>query len=213
MGIKSLLDGYSRFKNNEYQHQRELYLQLEKEGQKPRVLFIACCDSRCDPSIITDARPGELFMVRNVANLVPKYTPDGKHHGTSAAIEFAVRHLEVEHIIVMGHAQCGGVKLLLESAGKTKVEDDFLTSWMQTASEARDRIMSSCDRDMNMDAQLGLEHETVRLSLRNLMTYDWLSQRVNTGALQLHGWYFGIAKGELHRLDPSTGEFKLIEYE
>lgn len=213
MGISSLIEGYGRFKRNEYTLQRELYAQLEEQGQSPRVLFIACCDSRCDPSTITDARPGELFVVRNVANLVPTYTPDGKHHGTSAAIEFAVNYLNVDHIIVMGHAQCGGVKLLLESAGKTEVHDDFLTSWMETAVEARDRIMSVSDRDMEMDAQLALEHETVRLSLRNLMTFDWVRKRVESGALQLHGWYFGIANGELHRLDPFTGEFKPIEYE
>lgn len=212
MGIKSLLDGYSRFKKNEYKNQRELYLQLEKEGQKPRVLFIACCDSRCDPSIITDARPGELFMVRNVANLVPKYTPDGNKHGTSAAIEFAVRNLEVEHIIVMGHAQCGGVKFLLDSAGKA-VEDDFLTSWMETATEACDHIISIGNRDKKVDTQLALEYETVRLSLRNLMTFEWIRERVMADTLQLHGWYFGVAKGELYGLNPVTSEFKLIDYE
>ncbi len=213
MGIASLIEGYGRFKKNEYKHQRELYQQLEEDGQSPKILFIACCDSRCDPSIITDSCPGELFVVRNVANLVPKYTPDGKHHGTSAAIEFAVRQLKVDHIIVMGHAKCGGVKLLLETAGKTEVHDDFLTSWMESAVEARDRIISNTDRNMEMDAQLELEHETVRLSLRNLMTFDWIRKQVENGALQLHGWYFGIASGELKRLDPFTGEFKTLEYE
>ena len=212
MGIKSLLDGYGRFKKNEYKHQKELYLQLEKEGQSPKVLFISCCDSRCDPSIITDASPGELFMVRNVANLVPKYKVDGNKHGTSAAIEFAVRNLEVEHIIVMGHAQCGGVKFLLESAGKD-IEDDFLTSWMETATEACDHIISIGNQDKKVDLQLALEYETVRLSLRNLMTFDWIRERVIADTLQLHGWYFGVAKGELHRLDPVTSQFKLVEYE
>ncbi len=211
MGISSLLDGYARFKKVQYQEQRALYEKLEAEGQSPRTLFIACCDSRCDPSIITEASPGELFVVRNVANLVPPYSPDGNHHGTSAAIEFAVRHLKVEHIIVMGHAQCGGVKHLLASATAPEVKDDFLTSWMSIATEARDLVITNTGNNTEPDAQLALELEMVRLSLRNLMTFDWVKKRVDNGGLQLHGWYFGIASGELQRLDPLTNEFHPLD--
>ena len=211
MAIDSLLEGYAEFKQGRYLAQRELYEKLESEGQSPKALFIACCDSRCDPSIITEASPGELFVIRNVANLVPPYAPDDQHHGTSAAIEFAVRHLKVEHIIVMGHAQCGGVKHLWENGGQQDAADDFLTPWVNIGEDARQEVIAKRKNEPDLDPQLALEYEVVKLSLRNLLTFGWLKERVDAGELQLHGWYFGIASGQLRHLNPVTGDFSPLE--
>ncbi len=209
MRIQKLLDGYRRFHDSYYIQARSLYQELEEQGQAPKVLFLACCDSRVDPATITDASPGELFVVRNVANLVPPYSPDGQYHGTSAALEFAVRTLQVEHVVVMGHAQCGGAKALLEDTPQEPGQDDFIGKWMEIAREARSRIMR--DRTIpETDRLLALEHEIVRHSLRNLLSFDWIRSRVEAGRLQLHGWYFGIAEGRLYVLDPATDTFQTV---
>jgi carbonic anhydrase len=147
--------------------------------------------------MIFDAAPGEMFIVRNVANLVPPYAPDAAYHGTSAALEFAVRALRVEHIVVLGHAQCGGVKALLEGAPPTV--SDFVGQWMQIAEPARQRVMACADVH---DRQRACEHEVVRLSLDNLQTFWWVREAMEARRLRLHGCYFGIRSGVLEMLGP-----------
>ena len=165
---------------------------LADEGQAPRVLVIACADSRVDPGMIFDAAPGELFVVRNVANLVPPYHPDGSYHGTSAALEFAVRVLQVADIIVVGHALCGGIRALLHGAPPEAA--DFVVPWMQIAAPARARALA-CDD--GRDQQLVCEQAGVALSLEHLHGYPWIAERVAAGTLQLHGAHFDIRSGVL----------------
>lgn len=170
-------------------------------------MVVACCDSRMDPATITDAGPGELFVARNVANLVPPFTPDGRHHGTSAALEFGVLGLGVDDIVVLGHAQCGGVRALLEGVHAHASTVDFIGTWMAIAADARERVL----KEPGGDRQRRLEEEVVRLSLENLMTYPWIAERVQTGRLRLHGWHFGIARGELAVLDPASDTFRTVD--
>ncbi len=203
--MDELLDGYQRFRRDVWPERRRAYETLSAEGQKPGALIIACSDSRVDPAMIFDAAPGSLFVVRNVANLVPPYELDHGYHGTSAAIEYAVKALEVPHIIVMGHAQCGGVEALLN--GTPDSLSDFVRPWVEIAARARLRVRAVEGRDAS--AQM-CEHETVRLSLENLMTFPWIRERVEGGALRLHGLHYGIASGDLERLQ-ADGTFRVVD--
>jgi carbonic anhydrase len=191
--LDALIEGYRRFRADTWPERRRLFERLADKGQHPRALVIACSDSRVDPSMIFDAAPGELFTIRNVANLVPPYQPDGAHHGTSAAIEFAVRALNVRDIIVMGHGMCGGVHALLN--GTPPDLTDFVGPWVALAAPARRAL--ECHP---ADPQLACEQETVRLSLANLMTFPWLAERVHEGKLTLHGTHFDVRYGVLHVL-------------
>jgi carbonic anhydrase len=204
MSVERLLEGYRRFRQTRFAAARALYEQLAC-GQRPRVMMIACCDSRVDPATITDAGPGELFVVRNVANLVPPFTPDGRHHGTSAALEFGTSVLEVSDIVVLGHAQCGGVQALLEGTHMRASTVDFVGAWMELAADARARVVDADPPPA--DPQRALEYEVVRLSLENLSSYPWVRECVDRGRLRLHGWHFGIATGELVVLDFDRGVF------
>jgi carbonic anhydrase len=194
--VDRLIEGYRRFRSGHWPQERERFEHLAR-GQQPLTMVITCSDSRVDPSMIFDAAPGEMFIVRNVANLVPPYAPDVAYHGTSAALEFAVRALQVEHIVVLGHAQCGGVRALLEGAPPTV--SDFVGQWMQIAAPARQRVMACPDVH---DLQLACEHEVVRLSLENLQTFWWVREAVEAGRLRLHACYFGIRTGALEILGP-----------
>lgn len=191
---KILYDGYERFLNNNFKQQQNHYEELAIEGQSPKVMVIACCDSRVDPAAIFDAGPGELFIVRNVANLVPPYRLDGTHHGTSAAIEFAVCGLKVEHILVLGHAQCGGVKAALESDLGHPERDNFITRWMSIMAPAKDAVLKNAK---DADNQRAMEEAVVRASLENLMTFPMVKDAVEERRLLLHGAHFGIADGKL----------------
>lgn len=205
--IEELINGYYRFRASRFEEARRIYRKLGRQGQSPKVMVVACCDSRVDPAMITDTGPGELFITRNVANLVPPCTPDNHHHGTSAALEFGVTHLNVQHIIVMGHANCGGAKALLAEIDNTSPSTDFIDAWMTIADDAGKRIRDEF-ADATPETQLlALEHEIVRVSLHNLMTFGWIRERVEESTLHLHGWYFGIEKGILYTLDPATGDF------
>ncbi len=202
--MDQLLEGYQRFRRDVWPERRHAYEMLSADGQTPSALIIACSDSRVDPAMIFDAAPGSLFVVRNVANLVPPYQTDHGYHGTSAAIEYAVKALEVPHIIVMGHAQCGGVDALLH--GTPDSLSDFVRPWVEIAARARLRVRAVEGRDAS--AQM-CEHETVRLSLENLMTFPWVRERVENGLLRLHGMHYGIASGDLERLQ-ADGTFQVI---
>lgn len=202
--MERLVDGYRRFRAGTWPERRVLHEHLAAEGQRPRALVIACADSRVDPAAIFDAGPGELFVVRNVANLVPPFAPDEAYHGTSAAIEFAVRALAVPDVIVMGHAMCGGVDALLNDPLNPSWH--FLGNWIGLASAARDRALA-CDD--GTDRQRACEYECVRLSLANLMTFPWLRDAVRAGRTALHGAFFDIRSGELELLD-GDGGFRVV---
>jgi carbonic anhydrase len=204
--MDSLIEGYRRFRATGWPEHRRLFKELAARGQSPRALVITCSDSRLDPQLIFNTAPGEIFVVRNVAALVPPYERDSAYHGTSAALEFAVRVLKVEHIIVMGHAQCGGIGALLRGAGEGGA--DFVRHWMDIAATARDRALLMTEGDAER-AQTLCEHEAVKVSLEHLMTFPWVCERVEDGSTKLHGFYFGIETGELLRLD-KDGKFRAV---
>lgn len=199
--MDKLLEGYRRFRRDTWPQYAARFADMAKHGQHPRALVLACSDSRADPAIIFDAAPGELFVIRNIANLVPPYAPDSAHHGTSAALEFGVRVLQVRDLIVMGHALCGGIHALLEGASEAAA--DFVLPWMQLAEPARRQALACTSVT---DRRLTGEHAAVRLSLDNLMTFPWIAEPVRAGSLLLHGAFFDTESGELSMMD-KTGNF------
>ncbi|MET3352270.1 UNVERIFIED_ORG: carbonic anhydrase [Xanthobacter viscosus] len=203
--MDDLISGYRRFREVAWPERKQLFERLAARGQKPETLVIACSDSRVDPQMIFDAGPGQMFVVRNVANLVPPYLPDANYHGTSAAIEFAVRVLKVQDVIVMGHAQCGGVHALLE--GAPPGAEDFVAGWMKIAEPAR--LMAEDSGIPRDQRQRFCEQCCVKLSLANLAGFPWVAERISAGDLKLHGAYFGVATGRLEMLD-DDGTFKAV---
>jgi carbonic anhydrase len=202
--MDELLEGYSRFRRDVWPGRRRLFEKLADQGQQPRTMVITCADSRVDPGMIFDTGPGELFVIRNVANLVPPYAPDSAYHGTSAALEFGVRVLGVRDVLVLGHALCGGVRALLE--GTPPEASDFVSHWMAIAARAKARALVCDDA---VERQLCCERETVKLSLDNLMTFPWIGRRVAAGTLRLHGAHFDIRSGELSLLGDG-GVFEVV---
>ncbi len=199
--MKTLLAGYRRFRTHGWPAQREALESLARNGQSPKALVIACIDSRVDPAMIFDAAPGELLTVRNVANLVPPYAPDSAYHGTSAALEFGIRVLEVPQVMVLGHGLCGGVRALLEGAPDNAHE--FVEPWMSMAAAARRHAL---ERESPEERQQCCEFEVVKVSLANLMTFPWIAERVAAGKLELHGAWFDIHTGVLLTLQGETFE-------
>ncbi|MFZ5503835.1 MAG: carbonic anhydrase [Pseudomonadota bacterium] len=203
-----LIAGFHRFREQHFTDDDALYRQLVEEGQTPKTLIVACCDSRVDPALILNCAPGDLFVIRNVANLVPpaESRPGGRH-GTSAALEYGVGTLKVEHIIVLGHAQCGGIRALM-SGSNTGNEDSFINSWMRLAEDARaeteQRLATASDRVREQFC----EQRAILASLDNLMTFPWIRERVEQGVLTLHGWYFEMEGGVLLGYDPGSGQFQ-----
>ena len=205
--FSDLVMGYHRFRDREWQEERDRWSELA-EGQSPKVMVIACSDSRVDPATIFDARPGEMFVVRNVANLVPPFQPDQNYHGVSAALEFAVTQLEVDELVVMGHGFCGGCAAALTGQFDEAEHGagHFIAHWIEMLADAREKIRAA-HAELDRQAFLEMELEGVRLSLRNLMGFPWVRERVESGRLTLHGAYFAIADGVLHVLDEATGQF------
>lgn len=202
-----LLDGYQRFRLGRLEAERARYRQLAEAGQKPRIMIIGCCDSRAAPETIFDAGPGELFVLRNVANLVPPYEPDGEYHGTSAALEFAVQALAVETVLVLGHGRCGGIQAALSPGSASLSRGDFIGRWMSLAGRAAKALE---DEGGEQDRQTALERLSVRLSIDNLRTFPFVAERERTGRLALRGAWFDIASGELWILDPATGAYAQV---
>lgn len=195
-----LIDGYRRFRTSEYRRHRERWEEL-REGQSPRVMVIACSDSRVDPAQIFDTVPGEIFVVRNIANLVPPFELGGGRHGVSAALEFAVTQLEVPEIVVLGHGACGGVHAALSRRfeGKPPGAGGFIAHWVDMLDAARDRIVA--EHGEGPEATRALELETVRVSIANLRTFPCILERETAGKLKIQGAYFAIAEGVLHVMD------------
>jgi carbonic anhydrase len=205
--IRKLIDGFGRFRTKHFGTRDGLFERLTRHGQSPRIMVIACCDSRVDPAIITDCDPGDLFVVRNVANLVPPCETGGNYHGTSAALEFAVRFLQVRHVIVLGHARCGGIEALLRGRDRDSNFGQFIHPWMEIAAEARATVLSSGSDPTVESTARAAEQAAIRVSLRNLETFPWVRERIENGQLNLHGWYFDIQQGQLLRFDPTQSRF------
>ena len=202
--IQNLIDGYKSFRSGAYAEQVQLYHELGK-GQDPDIMIIGCADSRAEPAEIFNAAPGQLFIVRNVANLVPPYDTSGGLHGVSAALEFAVTALKVKHIVVMGHGGCGGVAASL-SAAADKPVGRFIAPWVELLDDARDQVIS----ESHEDDQTALEHAGVGVSIENLKSFPFVAEAIAGGELELHGSWFAIALGELHWRDNQTGQFSKV---
>lgn len=200
----ALLSGYRRFREGHWAEARAEYEALAAEGQRPHTLVVACSDSRADPALIFDTAPGQLFVVRNVANLVPPYEPDGRLHGVSAALEFGVKVLGVSRIVVMGHALCGGVNAMLNGAPDNC--RDFVAPWVAQGATAVRRVAETVEPD---EVERAAEEAVVRLSLENLRTFPWIAEREAAGQLALTGLHFGIADGILRAL-AGPGRFKAL---
>jgi len=200
-----LTEGYRAFLDDRFAREKDRYETLAEKGQSPEIMVIGCCDSRVSPEVIFDANPGELFVVRNVANLVPPYETGGDYHGTSAALEFAVQALRVKHIVVMGHARCGGIRAFADETAPLS-PGDFIGRWMNLIAPAAERIGP---REGDFAAYLArLELAAIENSLKNLMTFPCVRILVERGKLQLHGAYFGVADGVLLVRNPETGVFE-----
>jgi carbonic anhydrase len=205
---KRLIEGYRAFCSHRLRIEQARYRELAEVGQSPEVMVIGCCDSRVSPEVIFDARPGELFVVRNVANLVPPYAPDGTYHGVSAALEFAVEALKVKHIVVLGHARCGGVKAFAEDAAPLS-PGDFIGRWMSLIAPAAGRVGARGNLSLAEYFER-LEKASITNSIDNLMTFPRVRELTEQKTLSLHGAYFGVATGALSVLDPATGQFQPV---
>ena len=203
---KQLLDGYRTFRTQRLPTEQSRYRELSERGQSPEVMVIGCCDSRVSPEAIFDAGPGELFVVRNVANLVPVYAPDSGTHGVSAALEYAVNVLKVKHVVVLGHAQCGGIRAFVDKAAPLS-PGDFIGKWMAMFVKPGEKVEQR-DHETMQDFTTRIEKAAVFRSLENLQTFPFVKARVERGELHLHGAYFGVAEGSLFVLDPVTKEFR-----
>jgi len=203
-----LRDGYANFRAGRYLSESERYRRLGEGSQKPRIMIIACCDSRAAPETIFDAGPGEMFVVRNVANLVPPYTPDGGHHSTSAALEFGVMSLGVRHIVVMGHGRCGGIRAAVQDSSPL-THTDFIGSWMRAIKDVT-RIVpreEGCDDALH---ERHIERASIEHSLANLRTFPWIRMKENKRELALHGVWFDISMGELHAYDEDEARWAAV---
>lgn len=193
----SLIEGYRRFRDGYYREHRE-ELEALAAGQSPRIAVVSCCDSRVDPAVVFDARPGELFVIRNVASLVPPSESEGHYHGTSAALEFAVTGLGVEHIVVLGHAQCGGIQAMVNThrSGQRQPQS-FIEHWVSMGYPCLEALETEAG---GLPSMKSVEQAAVRLSLKNLQTFPWIAERVAEGKLSLHGWYYDLATSTIEQL-------------
>lgn len=203
-----LLAGYQTFVTQRLPTEQSRYRELSQIGQSPEVMVIGCCDSRVSPEVIFDAGPGELFVARNVANLVPVYQPDGGAHGVSAALEYAIQVLRVKHIVVLGHAQCGGIRAFCDNIEPLS-PGDFIGKWMSMFIKPGEKVAQR-DHETMQQFVTRIEKAAVLRSLENLMTFPFVKNLVDDGKLQLHGAYFGVAEGSLSIVDQTTNEFSRV---
>ena len=206
---QNLIAGYQTFATERLPTEQMRYRNLAERGQSPEVMVIGCCDSRVSPEVIFDAGPGELFVVRNVANLVPPYAPDGEAHGVSAALEFGVQVLRVKHIVVLGHAQCGGIRALVQESAPLS-PGDFIGRWMSLLAQTLNHTPRN-EGEPPQDFITRVEKAAVKRSIENLMTFPCISTLVERGKLHLHGAYFGVARGSLWVLDQDSGQFTTVD--
>lgn len=208
--LQKLIRGFKRFQRQFFKSDNTLFEQL-KTQQTPKTLVIGCSDSRVDPAIITKSGPGDLFVIRNVANLVPPYEPDTRYHGVSSALEYAVQILRVDHIIVMGHANCGGIDALMRGSEQMQI-GEFIDHWVGIARPAKEAVLRDmADKPLTLQRK-ACEEAAILISLENLLTFPWVAQRVDEGSLAIHGWYFDLEAGEMLSYNPESGTFeRLIE--
>jgi carbonic anhydrase len=202
-----LADRFRRFKYRHFAPNIDHYEKLASEGQAPDVMVVSCCDSRVDPETLFSAMPGELFVVRNVANLVPPFETQGKYHGVSAALEFAALNIRVKHIVVLGHSGCGGVRACLEHDAAKQTKAEFIRNWMSMLDDAREKVVAAHEGKPAAQLRGALEREGIKTSLANLRTFPCIQILEGRGSITLHGAYFDIASGMLEVLDRETGEF------
>lgn len=206
--INRLISGFKSFRSKYFEDNKNgLYKELYLKGQSPNVMVIGCSDSRVDPSTLFNCAPGELFVVRNVANLVPPCDNTPRHHGTSAALEFAVQTLKIKHIIVLGHSQCGGIRALLESPDISK-ENSFIASWMHMVDSAKEKTLQQYQNQPYEQQEKICEEESLLISLKNLHTFPWIEDKVKTNCLSLHAWRFDLSTGLIDEYNDQSGEFE-----
>jgi carbonic anhydrase len=204
--IATFVTGFERFKKKYFAGDESLFSRL-RQGQNPSALVISCCDSRADPGMLMGAGPGDIFVVRNVANLVPPYGDGAEMPGIRADIEFAVKSLEVEHIIILGHSGCGGIRALMDGEGLTEHHYEFIGTWVSIARPARERVLRELGHESPAVQTRACEQLAIPLSLENLISFPWIGERVRSGKLRLHGWYFDINAGQLLAYSPDTSSF------
>lgn len=201
--IRDFILGFKSFQDLYFCREGSPFHEL-RNGQAPSTLVVACCDSRTDPSLIMQCEPGDIFVVRNIANIVPPYEPDPGHHGVSAALEYAVLSLEVQDIIILGHSSCGGIRALLDQSAR---DGEFVGPWISILDTARSQVLENFDAS-DEKAATALEMAGVLTSIENLLTFPWLAERVAQGKLTIHGWYFDMACGQLFGYLPQTRTFE-----
>jgi carbonic anhydrase len=208
--LQDMIEGYRRFRETAWNRERDRWSELAA-GQSPKVMVLACSDSRVDPTLIFDARPGQMFVVRNVANLAPPFETSHGYHGVSAALEFAVTQLEVEDVLGLGHGTRGGcaAALTAQFADADHGEGHFIAAWVDILKEAREKVRSS-HAELDEAAFLAMEREAVKVSLANLRTFPWVIERETAGSLTLHGGHFSISEGRLYLLDEAEGDFRPV---
>lgn len=201
--LRKILQGYKAFRDK-YAHGDSSVMQyLSNYGQKPKIMVVACCDSRVDPALILQCDPGDLFVVRNVANIVPPYEPDEVHHGTSAALEFGICFLQVKHLILLGHSQCGGIAALLNSInGVAKPEqDDFITNWVSIIKHDGSTTMHDTDT---------CAKHALNDSYNNCLTFPWIKERLEQNKLSIHLWFFDIKAGQIYKYTEADKTYQLL---
>jgi carbonic anhydrase len=213
--LEFLKEGFKDFKKNYYENDKSYIDKLVKSGQKPKFMVIACSDSRVDPAILFQTKPGEVFAVRNVANLVPPYSPDKGHHGVSAAIEFGVLDLKIKHIIILGHAHCGGITTLcnnfnldIAETPNKKIKREFIDSWMNIAAPIMEKVNS---KDCSEPLQHFVEKESIKNSIQNLKTFPWVIELIKNKQLNIHGWWFDLKSGNIFSFDEEKNNFFNID--
>lgn len=204
--LNQLIAGVERFQTKYFGDERSLFSQLSK-SQQPRSLVISCCDSRVDPAILTGADPGDLFIVRNVANLVPPYRNEAEAPGIRAAIEFAVKSLQVKHIIVLGHSSCGGIQALMSDEHIINKYYEFIGAWVSIAKRAREKVLRELPQESPAVQARACEQESILVSIENLLSFPWIREGVDNNTIMLHGWYFDIDTGGLLAYSDETGKF------
>jgi carbonic anhydrase len=209
--IDSLIEGYKKFQKEYFNGQCDVFDDLVRNGQNPKALMIACSDSRVDPAIVMNCKPGDLFVIRNVANLVPPYQADNTYHGTSAALEFAICDLKIHHVVIFGHSQCGGIRALVDHVENEDPSYSFVTKWMELA-------QSACDLTFEKHAEATAEekahhcgHYAIINSLNNLLTFPWIEKGVKEKKLFIHGWFFNLSTGMIDAYNFETKQFEELD--
>ena len=212
MALERLLKGFADFRLGYYREHLDLFEKLATEGQSPAILIVACADARVDPGILTQTKPGDIFTVRNIGAIVPpaQLPPDARQHGTSAAIEFAVRGLAVEHVVILGHALCGGIAALVDGEKGAFAHYDYLSTWTAVAQDVRDKVVRELINRPREEIVRAVEQAAVVNSVRNLTTFPWIAERVEAGTLVLHAWWFNLIEGQLYAYNTRAAAFEPV---